>query len=238
MGKFQIHSISQFGEGQKDDKELEQQIAFAALPDSSTVLCMQYAKAPHRIYLRSVKGLMLSVPNDIFNDFKRKFKTTTEPIEFKGLEAPNELMTLNSKIVNIDNKINVELLYGSDSLVVNRPYQRQITITHKDAAGGHLYTEELCSKCLSGTRKHEAGELVLDECFAVQTGLPYSAPRFVDIEVKNLPEECRVAAYRGADGKVYTFAANFGDKDALIEFGKNPLSINAMDCRLITLPEK
>lgn len=234
MGKIQIHSLMQTGEGQQDDKSLEEQIAFAALPDGATVICMQYAKSLCRIYLREVKGLMLPVPNDIFNDFRRSFRIQKKSIELKGLEAPYGIISLDSKIVNIEGKVNVELLYGADSLVINRGAARQISIKHNPPENwGSLYAEELCSKCILGTKKYEACELILDECFAVQAGAAYHSPRFVNIDTKDIPAECRVAAYRGADDKTYVLAANFGNDNASINLGKDSFRLEAGECRLM-----
>jgi len=227
MGKVQVHSITQTGEGQQDDKSLEEQIAFAALPDGSTVICMQYAKSLFRIYLREVKGLMFSIPNDIFNNFSRRVSTPRKSIELKGLDAPHGIITLDSKIVNIDDKISVELLYGSDSLFVNRPAGRQVNIKYNPPSnGGNLYCEEICSKCLLNTRKYEAGELILDECFAVQTASLYQSPRFVNVP-SDVPAECRVAGYRGADDKTYILAANFGNEDAYVTVNNDRIMLQA-----------
>lgn len=246
-GGFQTISDMQIGEGQRDDVTSIERIAYAALSDGASVMCMQYAKAPYRVYLKSVKGLMLPVPNDVFNGFRRVFNTPGKSLELKGLEAPYGVVDLKSKMVDVDGAVTVELLYGSGSLLLNRCGERQVAIKGKDAAGGNLYVEEICSKVSSGLRKYEAGELILDECFAMRIGGLSSIPSAVGIGVESLPAECRIAACRGADGKVYVLAANFGECDASIRF-KSPLrsvedgggasmtdlTLKAGDCGLFT----
>ncbi len=210
MGKYEVISAAQVGEGQKDDVVAETQIACAALPDQKSMLMMQYSVAPKRVYLRSVKGLMLQIPNDLHNHFHRRLQTPEETLELNGLQPPYGIRKLNSKILNIDDKLNVELFCGADSLSINRPAERQILIRYKDAGGGNLYCEEICSKCISGLQKYEAGELLLDECFALQTGsLPQKAS-FLCTDGLACSADCRYAAFRAADGKIYAFAANFG----------------------------
>lgn len=218
IGKYAIVSAAQLGEGQKDDTVAETQIACAALPDGKSMLIMQYSKAPARVYVRSLKGLMLQLPNDLFNDFHRSIRTPAETIELNGLEPPYGLRDLNSKILNIDNKLTIELFYGADSLKINRPAERQIVIRYKDAGGGNLYCEEICSKCISGLQKYEADEVLLDECFAVQVGTLPPKTGFLENAGPTCSEECRYAAFAAADGKNYALAANFGAQEGSIEF--------------------
>lgn len=223
MGKFEVISASQVGEGQKDDVVAETQIVCAALPDNASVLYMQYSKAPKRVYVKSVKGLMLTIPNDIFNNGSRQFILPHEKRTFNSLQAPFGPLELHSRMLNIDGKINVELFYGADSLTLNRPASRQIEIRYKRDGGGNLYAEEICSKCFSGLIKFEPGELLLDECFAVQSGKLPSKSNFADIDIETISEACRFAAFRGSDDKIYALAANFGDKDGFIKFNKSIL---------------
>jgi hypothetical protein len=161
---------------------------------------------------------MLQLPNDLFNDFHRSIRTPAETIELNGLEPPYGLRDLNSKILNIDNKLTIELFYGADSLKINRPAERQIVIRYKDAGGGNLYCEEICSKCISGLQKYEADEVLLDECFAVQVGTLPPKTSFLENASPTCSEECRYAAFAAADGKTYALAANFGAQEGSIEF--------------------
>lgn len=218
IGKYEIIASQQVGEGQKDDAVAETQIACAALPDQKSMLIMQYSKAPARVYVHSVKGLMLQLPNDLFNDFHRTIQTPDETLELNGLQTPYGLRNLNSKILNIDHKLNVELFYGADSLSINRPAERQIVIRYKDAGGGNLYCEEICSKCISGLQKYEAGEVLLDECFALQTGSLPDKAHFLSNDGLTCSDACRYAAFSAADGKIYALAANFGNQEGSIEF--------------------
>ena len=232
IGRLQITSSEQLAEGQKDDIVAEEHIAYAALPDGVSSLCMQYAKASSRVYVKSAKGLMLNIPNDVFNDFRRSFLTPEKKFEFKGLEAPFGAVKLDSKVVNIDGKLNVELIHGADSLALNRQSERQIGIFGRWAPLGekpnteNLYAEELCSKFTQKTKRYEAGELILDECFAIQARdkiEPIKAPRAINLDVKDIPADCRVAAFRGADDMIYVLAANFSQEDGVITF-KNKLN--------------
>ncbi|MFA6931056.1 MAG: hypothetical protein WCT05_12075 [Lentisphaeria bacterium] len=218
IGKYAMISTTHIGEGQKDDVIAETQIACAALPDRKSMLFMQYSKAPKRVYITSLKGLMLQVPNDLYNNFSRRFISPEETWEFNGLRPPFGPQKLNTKILNIDEKITVELCYGADSLTVNRLPARQIEIRYKAIGGGNLYTEEICSKCFPGLQKYEVGELLLDECFALQTAPPPASLHFLSVSSLSCAPECRFAAFQACDGKTYAMAANFGKEEGTIEF--------------------
>ncbi len=230
IGKYEVIASQQVGEGQKDDIIAETQIACAALPDGKSMLFMQYSVAPARVYVRSVKGLMLQLPNDLFNDFHRCIQIPDETLELTGLQAPYGLRNLNSKILNIDNRLTVELFYGADSLSINRPAKRQIVIRYKDAGGGNLFCEEICSKCLSGLQKYEAGEVLLDECFALQTGSLPRKPHFFNNAAPTCSEACRYAAFSAADGKNYALTANFATREGTIEFQETTTLIEGEKC--------
>ena len=58
-------------EGQQKEKMAQKQIAFAALPDDSTVLCLQHAKTLNRVFVSEISGIFRNVPNDIFNERQR-----------------------------------------------------------------------------------------------------------------------------------------------------------------------
>ena len=64
MGKSSNYYINQayMAEGERGKDFAEHNIMFAALPDDSTVICMQLVKAQNRVHIFSVKGMFLQIP--------------------------------------------------------------------------------------------------------------------------------------------------------------------------------
>ena len=57
-------------------------IAFVALPDARTVVGLELVRlGKARALVRSVKGLHLNLPNDLYNGFTRTLATAAGPID-------------------------------------------------------------------------------------------------------------------------------------------------------------
>ncbi|MFZ2657803.1 MAG: hypothetical protein WAX69_22915 [Victivallales bacterium] len=217
-GISEVRSEMQLSEGEAPkDKEAIQKSVFAALPDDTTVVGMHYAKTITRTFLRSVKGITLMMPNDIFNRKSRTYCTESGTLKLKGLPPKAEDLKVNSSWINIDGCLSVIGLYGADSMYVSRPGERQIGLRHKPFAGGMLYADEICYPCINQTSSFDAGQTIMDIAFIVQSGVSpketaASAGSHYPISDERHPG-LRAVMIAGADGLSYLLLANFGETD-------------------------
>ncbi len=156
-------------EGQGTDNIGLRALAFAALPDDKTVLCIQRLVAAHRVYVRSVKGLLLHMPNDLWNGFSRRYETAAGDFVLRGMQA-EEALRVGAYAV-ADGRLGVALPPG-ENLTLLRGKKRQITLKRYRHSGapaqeGTLY----CDEIVTGETLHRAwfsaGEIMYDVGFAV-----------------------------------------------------------------------
>ncbi len=220
-GSANVKSWQQIGEGQPDDILGTQQIVYAALPDDTSVICLQYMETLHRVYIDSIKGLYLNMPNDIFNDKTRSYFSAEGARELKGCSGKEEILELDSNWLNVDNCLSVATVYGGN-ISIFRPGKRQVSIRQKERAGGFLYADEICCPCVKGLKDYEGGEVIVDTGFVIQSGVTSEqTEKFVSNgNLKTLkgelPVKTRAVSVVGADGAEYILVANFGKEDAII----------------------
>ncbi|HUU58524.1 MAG TPA: hypothetical protein VMZ50_03185, partial [Phycisphaerae bacterium] len=227
-GATAVHSRGMIAEGMPDEQVAVQRIVFAALPDETTVLGMQFARtARRRVYLRAVKGLHLHVPNDLFNGGRRIYHTARGPIDLAGAGSEEERLDLGGAWVNIDDCLSVVGVYGMDSLWVHRPGRRQIGLRGHDATdpngpGGMLYCDEICSPLWVGMASVDPGTVLFDVGFVLQASTDHHAAACVRdarcrrMETASAPA-VRAMAADGTDGKTYLLLANFGEDRAAVD---------------------
>lgn len=218
-GTFYMESLEQM-EGSGENIMANQKIAFAALPDETTAICFQYAKALYRVYINVIKGLMLHIPNDIFNEKIRTYYTCEKSLHLKGCPGEKELILLNSNWVNIDDCLSVQALYGGN-LSIFRPARRQIGIKRQERTEGMLYADEICCPYIEGQKYYNSGETIIDTGFIIQAGMNHTETRKTTTRHtmlnEDIPNDVRAAIITGADGERYLFVANFGDANADIK---------------------
>ncbi|WP_052361130.1 hypothetical protein [Geminisphaera colitermitum] len=200
------------------------QVAFAALPDNHTVVAMHYCRMGNRRgYVASIKGLHLNVPNDLFNDYRRQLHTAAGGLTLTAPATQEELRPLNSRWVNIDNRIGAVGIYGPDTT------QNTLTLhraPHRRAgAMRSLHVEHICWPCEFGPKKFEAGEVILDAGWAslasVDAAQTAAFSRAHDaaaahIRIDNSTTTIRALRVTGQDGRAWIFAANFGGQPATL----------------------
>ena len=211
-GKISWLSSNHIAEGQADEITADENIAFAALPDDQTVLVMQDATTVNRTFLRSVKGLLCNIPNDIFNDKIRNYQTKTEKIEMAGCIDTEETLKTGGHFINIDDKLEIQLIYGADELSIRRPGRRQIMILDQytftyGRSGGNLYCDEICAPCITERKDYEKNTTLFDIGFAVSTT---SASVSKARQLKTSHKKVKAVTIKGANGKKYIFIVNFG----------------------------
>ncbi len=215
-GISEIHSEAQL-EGRVDEITAIQKSVFTALPDDTTVAAMHYAKTINRTLLRSVKGLTLMMPNDIFNNKCRTYHAENKILTLKGILTKKEDIKVDSRWINIDNCLSVVGIYGSDSMYISRPGERQIGLRQRPFGGGMLYADEICYPCINQTTSYDAGQIVIDIGFIVQASVTAqetsaSAGRHHVITSKQY-SDLRAIMIEGADNMHYLMVANFGESD-------------------------
>lgn len=236
-GKTLACSEELLAEQQIRDVLAVSQAAFAALPDDCTVVGLQYAKTVYRSYISSVQGLLLHVPNDIFNGGRRTYCYGETETVLEGAGAADQQMGREQRIgteshwLNVDGRLGVVQAYGPAPLTVHRPGRRQIGIKPlknrpQSAAMGMLYADEICSPFRDEMRDVPPDTVLVDTGFAVLADCgPQETRELAEggcmavaitaagaaAEVENV---LRAVAVQGADGQRYLLAANFGEKPA------------------------
>lgn len=192
-------------------------IAFAALPDDRTCLGLQcVVAAPDRLgIVVELKGLHLNIPNDLFNNYRRVITTAAGKQTLTAPAAQDAVTPLNSRWANVDGILGVAALYGGESLLLDRAEKRR--------AGKYdsLYVEEINLTVKKGAFMPQPGSLLLDLGFAVLSGADAAeTAAFEGGELKFAHPMVRGVWARGADGKTYWFAANFGEEPAEVSLGE------------------
>ncbi|MBT3378488.1 MAG: hypothetical protein HN742_25225 [Lentisphaerae bacterium] len=226
-GTFRTRAEGHFAEGEMPQDVARTCVAFAALPDGRTVVGLQRATALNRAFLREVKGMLLQIPNDIFNGKTRRYFSGKGVVDVAGCDGVCETLELSSWM-NIDDRMGVVALHGGESLLVHRPGKRQIAIksgqwyahaTYGDAEAA-LYADEIClGKCHhSELASYDAGTALFDIGFALLPDTGHEETRVwreqadaLDIRPCPDDDDVRCVIVPGVDGQVYAVAANFSD---------------------------
>ncbi len=227
-GESVHRSEDMVAEGHQAEDLALQKTAFAALPDGASVLVIQHAPAAdRRIYTRSVKGLFLNVPNDIFNGGKRVYRSESGRLELGGLPGREEIISLDSSWVNVDGVLSVINISPEDKISVYRPADRQIGLSRHPAEsnplpGGMLYADEICSPCMTGTRSFDPGDLLYDARFMLRTGMDADGTREFSAGGRGVfrpgaPEGVCSAGCLGADGYLYMLFLNVGSEEKKVK---------------------
>jgi hypothetical protein len=242
-GKALACSGELLAEQQSRDVLAVAQTAFAALPDDCTVVALQYAKTVTRSYISSVRGLLLHVPNDVFNGSRRTYRYGESETVLEGagggermgtvrrngtnpVDGAEQRINTGSRWLNVDGRLGVVQAYGNEPLTLYRPGRRQIGLKHRHQSDtlGMLYADEICSPFWDSLRDVPPDTVLVDTGFAVLAGCgPQETRKLAEgggcaavVEV-GAAEAVRVMLVKGADGLRYLLAANFGEEGACAE---------------------
>ena len=108
------------GEGEERYLIAEHQSASAALPDGKTLLVAERCVMKKEATLHRVLSLNLELPNDVFNGFRRHFRSEEFDAVLTMPEGKGEVIDTRSRALNIDNCLTVRLLSGGESLKIVR----------------------------------------------------------------------------------------------------------------------
>jgi hypothetical protein len=206
-------------EGKNEEDLAVNQLVCAALPDDTHMVILQYTKAlDRRIFVNSIKGLQLLIPNDVYNANHRHYYYAQGVHHIHGHGSKREIISLDSAWLNVDNRIGVVSLYGPEGLAIDRPGRRQIGLKQSlnfEEGEGTLYADEICGPVFIGLQSLDANQVILDTGYLVQAGREhtYTEQYAVDGSVQamtGLGEYLRGVQVRGADGYSYCLLVNFG----------------------------
>jgi hypothetical protein len=186
------------------------QLVVAALPDDRTVVGIQLCRAADWwVYLSSLKGLHLNIPNQLYNGYRRLVSGDGGDVV---LERPGADVTvnLNSRWANVDGRLGVVGLYGASALTLDR------SATPRGGEFESMPVEEVCFARVDAPRQLRPGETFLDVGWAVLSGATVeetasfagsSRTRQLDSGATSV----RAIQVTGADQREYVVVCNIGD---------------------------
>lgn len=226
-GSTQVHSRTLMAEGQKDEQLARNQFVCAALPDDEQMIVLHRAVAlRQRTAFKSIEGLNLLIPNDVFNDNHRLYYDRSGKWPIHGYGSQEEAIRTGSRWINVDNKLGVVALYGSDEIVIRRPGQRQIGMADSPKTFGlerTLYANQVCGPYLADGGNYATEDVILDTGYVMQAGADRErTSRSVGCELTLEAEVghnggVRAVQVIGADGQSYVLIANFSGERAVVK---------------------
>lgn len=220
-GSTIVHTRLLLAEGQQDEQMARSRFVCAALPDDSHMIVLHHAVAlRQRTVFKAIKGLNLLVPNDVFNDNHRTYYHENGKLLVHGYGSAEEVVRTGSRWLNIDDRLGAIAAYGAEEMTICRPGRRQIGISDSAKTAGMertLYADQLCGPCATDIKSAAAGDVVIDTGYVLQSGHGHEhTARYAnsdrDLSVLESPSAHLRGVYvRGADGRAYVLAANFGE---------------------------
>lgn len=219
-------------EGQNTDRQAFKMIAYAALPDDATVVCIQKAVAANRTLIDSYKGILWNIPNDIFNGTVRSYIYDGGTVILKGAEK-TEAKNLNvGKWINVDNVLGMAVL-GDQEMVMLRPSKRQIAIKRslgKDSTDygiGSLYCDEIVAPYSNKRKWYDRGEKIYEVAFAMVVGDALKTEKCATTlkTIDDLAEGVLSISVVGQDGRRYGLIYNTLDTEVEISLSQNYISL-------------
>lgn len=173
FGQSASESRRFYCEGYRQDTPAIKTLAYAALPDDATVVCLQHAESPIRIFARSYASLMLRIPNDVYNRNERHYYTQDEEFDLSGGRYAKEQDKTVGNWLNVDGKMGVA---AAQPLVLRSPRYRQIDILVNDIQDsnregyGTLYCNDVVMSFSDEPQWFNPGDEIYRCGFAVNVG--------------------------------------------------------------------
>ncbi len=236
-GQTDLCSEGFIAEGQNNVEILgKHNIVFTALPDDATVIVMQRCISPsNRVYIQEIKGLMYNVPNDIFNNSRRRYYFEEGRYELKGCGARKEkAVKINSNWMNIDNFLGIVGVYGSKNFFVYQPNLRQAGLRLSQYESKVLETglraDEICYPYKKGTFSVNPDTKLLDIGCLIIAGQSAKdtakhAEKGAFVPDMTTAFDVRAMMVKGADRKWYLQVVNFHSGEVALSVNlKNSIS--------------
>lgn len=208
-------------EGASCTDQVTTSIAFAALPDGCTCVCLQYVEvaADRVVYLAELEDLRLVIPNDLFNGCQRTLFHADGRTVLCSPPERNTRMEIANRWLNVDDRLGVVVLYGSDRLLIDR------CATRRAGRFRSLYTEEVCLHARQGVWKCEPGEVLADVGFAVLSGATAAETSARSGGLFFSGEAFRGVWVEGKDGRRYAVVANFSSDTQVVSVGTSQIEV-------------
>lgn len=200
-------------EGYLFDTPSVKTIAYALLPDGETAISVQKAVSPNRIYMKSYAGLMLRIPNDLFNGNTRSYSSENGNFALKGGHFSEEKNIELGRWLNVDGKMGV---VSSEGLTLKSPKMRQIYIVVDDTTDsnregyGTLLCNDVVTKYNDKQEWFNPGDEVYTTAFAVSIGDAKETETLAKSFKKSDTGALVSASVTAKDGVCYTLTVNFG----------------------------
>jgi len=186
------------GEGEGLPYAVQHNLAYVALPDDRT--CLKYdflvASADAKVQ-RS--GLRWLIGNDIFNGNKR----VINGMEIQGVGGAPRSLTLDTKEINIDDKLFMTVLVGDGPILLRDNAERNVV-------WGSLLTEGIYYPYWSEYKAFKKGDVIQRTVIALDGRLPGESP--VRYEPEEGLDNVKPGVFAGRvyspTGKVYRVVAN------------------------------
>lgn len=201
------------------------QVAFAALPDAHTVVCLQFCQmGERRGYVSEVRGLHLNIPTDVLSPASYTIASAEGTCTLQNPPPETALNALQSNWACVQDAIGVVGLYGAQSLVLDRSTHR------RDSSLQSMLSDCLLWPYLEGHRAVEAGTTILDSGWATLSSVnaaqthafaKNNSTAAIDLHstapATGVTERLRALSVQAMDGKRYVLVANFGGQTASVQ---------------------
>ena len=226
FGQSASESRRFYCEGYRMDTPAIKTLAYAALPDDATVVCLQHAESPIRIFAKSYASLMLHIPNDVYNNNKRNYACQTGNFELAGGRFSQ---TQDQKIgtwLNVDGKMGVA---AAEDLTLRSPKYRQIDILVNDIQDsnrdgyGTLYCNDVVMDYSDQPQWFNPGDEIYRCGFAVNIGDARQTEQMAaSIRSYSDPNDDLMGMYvTGQDGREYLLMMNIGKETVRAQLPEN-----------------
>ena len=205
------------GEGEERYAVAEHQTASAALPDGKTLLVAERCVMKKEATIHQVASLNLEIPNDVFNGFRRHYRSVTFDSELKMNEGDAEVIDTHSDVLNIDNCLTVRLLFGGSSLKIVRSADRNIRLRKETPPEmDSLYADLIAATIDPESHRRMPGEVLFDVVFAVSADTDFNAMPQLSGSVSSDGLR-RAIQFTGADGLQYRCGVLYKDNGEIPE---------------------
>ena len=201
-----------------------------ALPDDATMVVMQQAVSPQRIYVFESKGLKLNVPNDVFNNKERRYYFDGAYHTMQAMPGIDTYHEIRDGYINVDDVMGVYGGYGAD-YTLYRPGRRNVGIKvqenqdklHEEYA--HSFNcDEILRMIEKEPKWYSKGDIIFDVGAVVRVGINGQETEAAAKQQAEASERITVSGSDmvrsivtvGADGRIYVVIANFGSEEAEI----------------------
>jgi len=240
IGTIAIESDHFMAEQQKKEVTANLTAVGVALPDDATMVVMQQAVSPQRIYAFESKGLKLNVPNDVFNNKERRYYFDGVYHTMQAMTGTDTYHEIRDGYINVDDVMGVYGGYGAD-YTLYRPGCRNVGIKvqgsqdklHEEYAHS-FHCDEILKNVKKEPQWYSKGDIIFDVGAVVRVGVngqETEAAAGQQAEVSGRiavsgSDMVRSIATVGADGRIYVVVVNFGNEDAKIRIsGGNFVSV-------------